>query len=170
MPPYPRRSRPRSAFAVLLTAVALAAVPATAHAREGRMADANPSVVGVSTLPHAVPAGSTTQLRVQMVNTGPDTTVEPFRVDVHLPDSSVFVPGNADGTTRLVFPPNCTAGETAQDVACSFPAGLPSLDSAIVLLPVQVSQEAPPGAVLAGGWVTVDCTGPGYTFEITVDC
>ncbi|MDN3022783.1 hypothetical protein [Streptomyces sp. S.PB5] len=170
MPLYPRRSRRRCAFTVLLTAVALAAVPATAHAREGRMADASPTVVGVSTLPDPVPAGSTTQLRVQIVNTGPDTTAEPFRIDVHLPDSSVFVPGNADSTTRLVFPPNCTAGETAQDVACSFPAGLPSLDSAIVLLPVQVSEAAPPGVVLAGGRVTVDCAGPGYPFEIAVDC
>ncbi|WP_370148031.1 hypothetical protein [Streptacidiphilus sp. EB129] len=96
--------------------------------------------------PAAVPGGTTT-LHVVVGNNGPQTTRSPFSVRVTLP--------NGSHAESPYFPNTCKAPAAAMTVMCTFPAGLPSQQSATVLIPVRVAANVPAPGVLSPGTVVV---------------
>lgn len=184
-PGHPRFHR-RTAPALVLAAAVLGAAPAMAHAssdfRATAKADVLPSVDHVSTAPDPVTAGEVVELRTIVRNRGQGKIPSRFGVNIHLPQGATFGP-KAD-KTHLAFPKNCTPGATAADISCTFAKGLPGGTTAVVLLPVQIAEDAPAGGVLTGGLVTVDCVEDraadrahkraadtaGYPFDIRVGC
>jgi hypothetical protein len=84
--------------------------------------------------PAPVKPGGTTTVHAFVANLGPDRTASPFTVTVDLP-----VGAKAVGP---FFPVGCRTEAGGVVVQCTFPAGLPALETATALVPVRISPNA----------------------------
>lgn len=105
-------------------------------------APSNSDLEAVRIDPDAAVPGGVTNLHAFVANLGPETTNSPMVITVNLPRGTY--------ARDPFFPDTCKASENERMVRCEFPAGLKSQRSATAIVPIHLSPDLDPGAVLKG--------------------